>query len=89
MEFNTKSNGYNSDRGGAIKKSICQFDENYNFINSYECLDHAAQIVKSDKRRISEVCINNAFYRECYWAYNKEAEFDHLKDLRKKVVNQY
>ncbi|RTY96041.1 NUMOD1 domain-containing DNA-binding protein [Flavobacterium sp. GT3R68] len=91
IEFNSQENGYNSNRGGGFKKTIYQYDFNTGeFLNSYEDLQSAATAVDTDKRSISNSCLQ--IYKSCkqfYWSYTKAPVFKNEPDCRKKFVSQY
>src|SRR5690606_23242410 len=50
VKFNSNKDGYNSDRGGSLKKTVYQYNvEDGTLTNSYESLDCAANAVNADK----------------------------------------
>jgi len=91
LEFNSKKDGYNSDEGGGIKKSVYKYDlENGNLIETYKCLEKAALSINESKQGISSACLSvNNTYKGYYWSYILKEPFEPQKDTRKKEVIQY
>ncbi|GAA4057937.1 hypothetical protein GCM10022388_25900 [Flavobacterium chungnamense] len=89
-EFDTISNGYNSDKGGGFKKTVYQFNiETGDLINSYDDLSSAANAVNATKTSISNACLHyNKTCKDFVWSYSNTIELSSTLDLRKKAVNQ-
>lgn len=90
LKYNSKEDGFNSDRGAGIKKSIYQYDMQGNMINVFESLEDAGSAVNADKKKISTVCLSvNKNFNNFYWSYEYVEKFVPPIDLRKKIVKQY
>lgn len=90
LKYNSKEDGFNSDRGAGIKKSIYQYDMKGNMINVFESLEDAGSAVNADKKKISTVCLSvNKNFNNFYWSYEYVDKFVPPIDLRKKIVKQY
>jgi len=89
VKYNSKEEGYNSDCGGGLKKSVYQYSLDGNLIAEYESLSCAANAVNADKRTISSSCLGyNKTCKGYYWSYLFKDEFK-VSDNRKKEVSQY
>lgn len=88
LKYDSKTNGYNSDRGGGIKKTIYQYSiKDGGLIGSFESLEYAAKAVNVDKKTISKAAlgvINTA--GGYYWSYSSFPK--QSKDQRIKRVVQ-
>lgn len=90
LKYNSKEEGYNSDEGGGIQKSIYQYDLKGDLLNVFETLQSAGYAVNADKKQMSKVCLSvNKWYKNFYWTYDYVEKFITPKDRRKKVVHQY
>ena len=91
LSYNSKNNGYNSDRGGGIKKNVYQYQVDLgNLLNVYPDLESAGSAVGVDKKSISKACLGEL--KTCagfYWSYLLAANFKPEKDRRKKEVFQF
>lgn len=91
LAFNSQLEGYNSDRGGGIKKNVYQYEmEIGNLLYSYPDLQSAGNAVNVDKKSISKACLGEI--KTCagfYWSYNLNANFKPEADKRKKQVYQF
>ncbi|WP_299097940.1 NUMOD1 domain-containing DNA-binding protein [uncultured Winogradskyella sp.] len=91
LEYNSQENGYNSDSGGGIKKTVYQYNtSDGSLVNSYDSLQNAANAVNAYKTSISSACTGqNKTCKGYHWSYNLSEPFKLKKDLRKKQVIQY
>ena len=89
LEYDSKENGFNSDCGGGIQKTVFQYTiEGGKLVNSYDSLKKAADAVDANKRSISSACLGvNKTCKGFYWSYVHPLPII-LKDARKKVVRQ-
>lgn len=90
VKYNSQNDGYNSDRGGSLKKTVYQYNiEDGTLNNTFESLDCAANAVNADKKSISRACLNvNNRYRGFYWSYDLSVPFIAKRDKRQKNVIQ-
>ncbi|TYA74238.1 NUMOD1 domain-containing DNA-binding protein [Seonamhaeicola marinus] len=90
-KLNANNGGFNANKGGGIKKTVFQYDANTGaMINHYNSLKEAAFAVGASKTSISNACLGQT--KTCkgyYWSYELPEKFNPLKDLRKKVVEQF
>ena len=91
LEYNSKEQGYNSDSGGGIQKTVYQYDILTGvLINKYSNLTDASATVGLNKQDLSIVCLSvNKASKGFYWTYDCVGEFIPLNDRRKKKVYQY
>ncbi|MFE8423764.1 NUMOD1 domain-containing DNA-binding protein [Tenacibaculum sp. ZH5_bin.1] len=90
LEYNSKEQGFNSDRGGGFEKKVFQYDLKGNLVTSYISLTKASQENKASKQCISRACLStNKLYNNFYWSYTYKEPFKPDTDNRKKVVYQY
>lgn len=91
QHFESKDEGYNSDRGGGFKKTVYQYDmDTGELTNSYSCLEEASTSVGANKKQISRACLNvNQSFKGYYWSYEKQDPFVPDKDKRRKEVTQF
>lgn len=91
IKFNSKEDGYNSDRGGGIKKNIYQYDlETGVILSTFFTLLEAANNVGVDKKTISKACLGEI--KNCagyYWSYDLLNNYQPEEDARKKKVFQF
>lgn len=90
VKYNSQTDGYNSDIGGSLKKTVYQYSlDDGEIIGEYESLDCAASAVNADKKSISRACLNvNNQYKGFYWSYDLTIPFVANKDKRQKEVIQ-
>ncbi|HNP69359.1 MAG TPA: NUMOD1 domain-containing DNA-binding protein [Aequorivita sp.] len=90
IKYNSQNDGYNSDRGGSLKKTVYQYNiEDGTLNNTYESLDCAASAVNADKKSISRACLNvNHLYKGYYWNYDLTIPIVVKGDKRQKEVIQ-
>ncbi|WP_299676520.1 NUMOD1 domain-containing DNA-binding protein [uncultured Tenacibaculum sp.] len=90
LVYNSKENGYNSDRGGGIEKKVFQYDLKGNLVKVYNSLKEASDLNMVSKQKLSRACLsNNRTYNNYYWSYNYSELYKPIKDGRKKSVYQY
>lgn len=91
IKYNAQAEGYNTDRGGGIKKNIYQYDINSGVIlSTFNSLSEAAENVGIDKKTISKACLGEI--KICagyYWSYDLLDNYKPEEDVRKKKVLQY
>jgi len=89
IQYDCKENGYNSDSGGGIQKTVYQFRiEDGILVGKYDCLESAACAVGANKRSISSSCLGiNKTCKGYYWSYSSTFPIN-LKDERRKAVIQ-
>ncbi|UBZ08269.1 endonuclease [Salegentibacter mishustinae] len=90
LTFNTQEEGYNTDAGGGIEKTVYQFKlDSLELINAFPNLQSAANMVNATKQDISRACLSaNGELQGFYWSYNKSDIFTPKGDLRRKRVSQ-
>jgi group I intron endonuclease len=90
IQYDSKSNGYNSDAGGGIQKTVYQYSlEDGSLVNSYDSLQSAANAVNAAKTSISNVCLGqNKTCKGYYWSYSSHTSPVNLADERRKTVIQ-
>jgi group I intron endonuclease len=90
LKYNSKEQGYNSDSGGGIQKTVYQYAvKDGQLINSYDCLENAGSAVGADKRSISSAALGvNKTCNGFVWSYSSTFPTD-FKDNRRKVVQQF
>jgi group I intron endonuclease len=89
IQYDSKTNGYNSDSGGGIQKTVYQYNiEDGNLISKYDCLENAASAVGSKKTSIGNSCTGqNKTCKGYVWSYSSTYPMN-LKDERRKQVIQ-
>lgn len=89
--YNSLLDGFNSDRGGGIQKSVYQYNiETKELINSFNSLKEASEEVGADKKQISKACNSiSQKFGGFYWSYSKLPYFARCKDIRDKSLCQY
>lgn len=89
-ENNSFENGYNSDKGGGIKKTVYQYNLYGDLANAFEDLTSAAQTIDVRKQDISRACWSvNHTLGGYLWSYEYKEPFIVEPDNRKKQVVQY
>ncbi len=88
LTYNSVVEGYNSDSGGGIKKTVYQYSkEDGSLVTEYDSLENAANAVSANKKSISNVCLGqNKTCKGFYWSYSDS--FTLPLDLRKRKVLQ-
>lgn len=91
LEYSTIEDGYNSDSGGGIKKTIYQYDYlTKEKIKEYNSLNNAASAVNATKQDISRACLSsNGLLNGFFWSYENFQNFRPNGDTRKKRVLQF
>jgi len=90
LKYKAKENGYNSDIGGGIKKTVYQYSLEGNLVNNYDCLESAANAVNATRKQISKTCLSiNQTYGQYYWSYELQEIFQPQQDKRLKEVHQF
>lgn len=88
--YNSNKNGYNSDKGGGIQKTIFQFNMDGTLNNTFSNLASAAASIGVNKKTISKACFN--IHRTTggfYWCCSIPSSFFSKPDKRKKSIIQY
>lgn len=89
LKYNSKDEGYNSDNGGGVKKTIYRYNLDGGLLDTFDCLNTASKAVDSDKKVISKVCLSKIKrFKNYYWSYEYVERFIPLIDARKKKVFQ-
>ena len=89
-EYNSKDEGYNSDCGGGIKKSVYKYTLEGNLLDKFNDLTSAGDSIGTTKQHISRACLSvNKTYQGYYWSYEYKESFVPDSDNRKKEVVQY
>ncbi|WP_335965759.1 NUMOD1 domain-containing DNA-binding protein [Galbibacter sp. PAP.153] len=89
LKYSSKGEGYNSDIGGGIKKSVYQYDIEGNFIAEYDCLENASSAVNAYKTCVGNACVGqNKTCKGYYWSYILFDKYPINMDARKKKVLQ-
>jgi group I intron endonuclease len=89
LEYNSKEQGYNSDSGGGIQKTVYQYDVSTRMlVNKYSSLSVAGATVNLNKQDLSKVCLSvNKLSKGSIWSYSSTYPIG-IKDNRRKVVQQ-
>jgi hypothetical protein len=89
LKYNSKEDGYNSDVGGGIQKTVYQYDLDGRKVNEFTSLESAGNTVNAVKQNISAVALGeNKTCKGYYWSYSPTFPKG-LNDERKKRVLQY
>ena len=90
IKYDSKENGYNSDAGGGIQKTVYQYSiEDGSLIAKYDCLQNAANAINATKQNISKACLGTIKTCKGYiWSYSSHTSPIKLKDERRKPVIQ-
>lgn len=88
-DYKSKEEGYNSDKGGGIKKLVYQYDENGILVGTFDGLKEVKEVLGLEKQRVSNSCINSTMYNGNYWSYKLVEKLIPKKDSRLKSVNQF
>ena len=91
LQYETKEEGYNTDRGGGFQKFIYQYDfETGVILSTFSSLSEAAQSVGVDPKTISKACLGEIKNCRGYsWSYFLSDSFHHEPDRRRKKVFQF
>jgi len=91
FKYDCYRNGYNSDSGGGLSKTVYQYDiQTGKLVNSFENLKSAASAVSAVITTISNACLNyTKTAKGFYWSYCKEERYSGDFDKRRKKVLQY
>ncbi len=91
LKYKAQERGYNSDRGGGIKKNVYQYDIIHgNLICAYPDLESAGNAVGAHKTSISKACLGEI--KNCkgfFWSYSLKDNFKPDEDKRIKKVFQF
>jgi group I intron endonuclease len=89
LEYNSKEQGYNSDSGGGIQKTVYQYDAATRMlVNKHSSLANAGATVNLNKQDLSKVCLSvNKLSKGSIWSYSSTYPIG-IKDNRRKVVQQ-
>lgn len=90
LKYNSKEDGYNSDEGGGIQKTVYQYDIiDGKLLNKYPNLTDAGNAINVTKQDLSKVCLSvGKICKGYFWSYKHEEPFIPSIDSRKKVVQQ-
>jgi group I intron endonuclease len=88
IQYNSKENGYNSDAGGGIQKTVYQYSiEDGNLISKYDCLENAANAVGSKKTSIGNACTGqNKTCKGYIWSYSSTYPMNLTDERRKPII---
>ena len=93
IKYDSKENGYNSDAGGGIQKTVYQYSiEDGSLIAKYDCLQNAGNAVNATKQNISMACLGvNKTCKGYRWSYSTSSSTSpkNLEDERRKRVIQF
>ncbi len=90
LENNTFEEGYNSDRGGGIKKTVYQYNLDGSLNTTFDDLTTAGSIINVRKQDICRACLNvNNTLGGYLWSYEFKEKFIPEPDNRKKEVIQF
>ncbi|WP_372757890.1 NUMOD1 domain-containing DNA-binding protein [Mariniflexile sp.] len=89
IQYDSKANGYNSDSGGGIQKTVYQYSvEDGSLVNSFDSLQSAANAVSAAKTSIGNACLGqNKTCKGYIWSYSSTYPMN-FKDGRRKPVMQ-
>ncbi len=91
LKYNSKEEGYNSDSGGGVQKTVYQYDlKTRKLIKKYSNLTFAGAVIGLNKQELSSVCLSvNKVCKGFYWTYDYVDKFIPIDDKRKKKVYQF
>jgi hypothetical protein len=88
-EYEALENGYNSDKGGGIKKTVYKYNLDGSLCATFEDLTSASETIGVRKQDISRACWNVSHTLGDYlWSYQNMESFVPVHDNRKKEVVQ-
>ena len=89
-EYSALENGFNSDKGGGIKKTVYKYNLDGSFNATFENLTLASETIGVRKQDICRACWNvNHTLGGYLWSYEFKEKFIPESDNRKKEVVQY
>jgi predicted GIY-YIG superfamily endonuclease len=89
LEYNSKEDGFNSDIGGGVQKTVYQYDKNGVLVNSFSNLTSAGNAVNAAKSSVSQAALGFSLTCKGYlWSYSSIFP-KHINDNRRKVVQQF
>ena len=90
LKYNSKEDGYNSDGGGGVQKSVYQYDiSTGKLVGKFSNLTDAAATINLTKQGLSKVCLSFHKISKGYvWSYSSTFP-KHINDNRTKVVQQF
>lgn len=89
LENNSLENGYNSDRGGGLKKTVYKYNLDGSINTTFEDLTSAGKSINVRKQAISRACWSvNHTLGGYLWSYEYKEPFIPDPDNRKKEVIQ-
>jgi hypothetical protein len=88
-EYSALENGFNSDKGGGIKKTVYKYNLNGSLHSTFENLTIASETISVRKQDVSRACwsVNNKL-GDYLWSYQYVEPFIPREDYRRKVVVQ-
>ena len=88
--YDSFRNGYNSDSGGGFKKPVYQYTLTGDLVNTFDCLQDAANAVNTSRKTISKTCLSvNQTFEGYLWSYRFQEPYRQIKkDKRFKEVIQ-
>ena len=90
IKYDSKENGYNSDVGGGIQKTVYQYSiEDGSLVNTYDSLQNSANAVNTSKASIGNACTGqNKTCKGYVWSYFTHTSPMKLTDERRKPLIQ-
>lgn len=90
LENNSVEEGYNSDRGGGLKKTVYKYNLDGSLNSTFEDLTSAGKSINVRKQAISRACWSvNQTLGGYLWSYDHKEPFIVEPDNRKKQVTQF
>lgn len=90
LENNSLESGYNSDKGGGIKKTVYKYNFDGSINTTFEDLTSAGKSINVRKQAISRACWSvNHTLGGYLWSYDHKEPFIVELDNRKKQVTQF
>jgi group I intron endonuclease len=90
LENNSLESGYNSDRGGGLKKTVYKYNLDGSLNSTFEDLTSAGKSINVRKQAISRACWSvNQTLGGYLWSYDYKEPFIVEPDNRKKQVTQF
>jgi hypothetical protein len=88
-EYNALENGFNSDKGGGIKKTVYKYNLDGSLNETFEDLSSASETINVRKQDISRACWSvNHLLGGALWSYDYREPFIAESDNRKRTVIQ-
>ena len=90
IQYDSKENGLNSDSGGGIQKTVYQYTiQDCSLVNSFDCLESAANAVCAHKNSIAKACSGeNRTCKGYYWSYHGPKQFVPPEERKRKEAIQ-